>query len=140
MSKFYKKKTYSPTSMTEARGAQRAEPEISPKTKQIPRRTAQRKISKPKEKEKQLYHWCHTKGSHRGVTEGFFAENDMEAKRIVETATSANRWKKPWQKQNGDFDGYVKHRGDGRSMEYENQELIKLFKCLGVRCWACRSN
>lgn len=84
------------------------------------------KLPKPK-----LYHWCHTRGSHHGVTEGFFAENDTEAKHIVEAATSAHRWNKSWQKQNSGINEYVIYRGDGES--------IKLSKCLGLSCPACHA-
>ena len=87
-----------------------------------------------------LYHWCHTIGYHNGVTEGFFAPNDMEAKRIVDAATSADRWKKPWRKRSPDFDEYVKYRADGRNTEYENQEYIILFKCPQYQCEACLSD
>ena len=132
MSRYYKKKSYQPVGVVEARGARRAEPEISPETKQNSPQIAPGKSPKPKEKEKQLYHWCHTRGSHHGVTEGFFAKNDREAKHIVEAATSAHRWNKPWQKQNPDIDEYVKYRGDGES--------IKLSKCRGVPCGACLAN
>ncbi|MYA57745.1 hypothetical protein F4X88_15780 [Candidatus Poribacteria bacterium] len=132
MSRYYDKNFYSPVSRTQYIGAQKAETEISPETEQSSPQIASEKSPKPKGKEKQLYHWCHTRGSHHGVIEGFFAENDKEAKHIVEAATSAHRWNKPWQKQNPDIGEYVKYRGDGES--------IKLFKCRGVPCGACLAN
>lgn len=132
MGKYFKGKGYQRVGVVEARGVQRAEPEISAETKQRSPQIAPEQSPKPKEKKKQLYHWCHTRGSHRGVSEGFFAENDREAKHIVEAATSAHRWKKPWQKQNPDIDEYVKYRGEGES--------IKLSKCRGVPCGACLAN
>lgn len=61
MSRTYKKKGYQPVGVVVARGAQRAEPEISPETKQSSPQIAPGKSPKPKEKEKQLYHWCHTR-------------------------------------------------------------------------------
>lgn len=131
MSKHFKKNSYQPLGVVEARGAQSAKPEISSETKQSSPQIAPGKPPKSKEKEKQLYHWCHTRGSHHGVTEGFFAENDREAKHIVEAATSAHRWNKPWQKQNPDIDEYVKYRRDGES--------IKLSKCPGLSCPACHA-
>ena len=127
----YTKNAYSRVSRTEAIGAQRAELEKSSETKQSLPQIAPGKSPKPKEKEKQLYHWCHTRGSHHGVTEGFLAENDREAKGIVEAATSAHRWNKPWQKQNTGIDEYVIYRGNGES--------IKLSKCPGLSCPACHA-
>ena len=134
MSKHFKKNSYQPLGVVEALGAQSAKPEISSETKQSSPQIVPGKSPKSKEQEKQLYHWCHTKGSRHGITEGFYAENDREAKRIVEAATSADRWNKPWQKQNPDIDEYVIYRGGGES--------IKLSKCRGVRvpCGACLAN
>ena len=131
MSRYYKGKGVQPVGVVEARGAQRAESEISSKIKQSSPQIAPGKSPKSKEKKKQLYHWCHTRGFHHGVTEGFLAENDREAKDIVEAATSAHRWNKPWQKQNPGIDEYVIYRGDGES--------IKLSKCLGLSCPTCHA-
>ena len=76
MSRYYDKNSYSPVSRTQYIGAQKAETEISPETEQSSPQIAPEKSPKPKGKEKQLYHWCHTRGSHHGVIEGFFAKND----------------------------------------------------------------
>ena len=139
MGRHYTKNAYQRLGRGEALGVQRAEVESETPTekKQSPPQITQQKPPKPKEKIKHLYHWSHTKGSHHGVIEGFYAENDKEAKRIVEAATSADRWHKPWRKPYPDFDEYIKHRGDGRSRDYENQEFITLSKCPGVRCGTC---